>query len=92
MSPTDADRPSVPKIDALDIDGHRVQRYFASSHVSGESSPHGILRDNESLLSNFLDGIVERDKRQMQREVEKSLSYASAVLSSCVQFSRFYGR
>jgi hypothetical protein len=82
MPPPEPSRDGPTKIDALDIDGHRSRRHVASSQASGDSSPQRLLDDNESLLSNVLEGIIARDRRQMQREITRYLSYISAVLNA----------
>ena len=66
-------------IDKLDFDEHRKP---ASSNAGSEdSSPEGLLRDDESLLSNVVDGVIERDRRKMRRAVTKYVSFACAILS-----------
>lgn len=66
-------------IDKLDFDAHR--KPASTNDSSRASSPHGLLRDDESLLSNVVDGIIEGDRRKMKRDVMKYLSFASAILS-----------
>ncbi|MCJ1321649.1 putative monocarboxylate transporter mch1 [Xylographa vitiligo] len=66
-------------IDTLDFDNHR--KAASANGGSRSSSPHGLLRDDDSLLSDVVDGIIERDRRKMQRLVTKYLSFASAILS-----------
>jgi hypothetical protein len=66
-------------IDKLDFDSHR--KPASTYDESRASSPHGLLRDDESLLSNVVEGIIERDRRKMKREVVKYLSFACAILS-----------
>jgi len=66
-------------IDKLDFDRHR--KPASTYEGSGASSPHGLLRDDERLLSNVVEGIIERDRRKMKREVVKYLSFACAILS-----------
>ena len=69
----------IGHVDALDFDSHR--KLPSTANGSGASSPHGLLRDDESLLSNVVEGIIERDRRKMKRQVTKYLSFASAILS-----------
>ena len=73
-------------IDTLDFDSHRK----APSANGGSRSPsrHGLLRDDDSLLSDVVDGIIERDRQKMRRLVTKYLSFASAILSWYVYFPR----
>ncbi|MCJ1414028.1 putative monocarboxylate transporter mch1 [Xylographa parallela] len=66
-------------IDTLDFDSHR--KAPSANGGSRSPSPHGLLRDDDSLLSDVVDGIIERDRRKMQRLVTKYLSFASAILS-----------
>ncbi|MCJ1476764.1 putative monocarboxylate transporter mch1 [Lambiella insularis] len=66
-------------IETLDFDSHRK---LPSAHDGSRSpSPHGLLRDDESLLSDVVDGIIERDRRKMKRIVTKYLSFASAIIN-----------
>ncbi|MCJ1394419.1 putative monocarboxylate transporter mch1 [Xylographa bjoerkii] len=66
-------------IDTLDFDSHR--KAPSANSRSRSPSPHGLLRDDDSLLSDVVDGIIERDRRKMQRLVTKYLSFASAILN-----------
>ena len=67
------------QIDKLDFDKNR--KAPSANDGSGASSPHGLLRDDESLLSNVVEGIIERDRRKMKRQVMKYLSFASAMVN-----------
>ena len=64
-------------IDRLDFDHHRKRSSNAGSEQSG---PGGLLADNESLLSNVLDGVIERDRRKLRRNIVKGASFACALL------------
>lgn len=67
-------------IDKLDFDSNR--RPASTIHDSTTpSSPTGLLRDDESFFSNIVDGVIERDRRKMQRKVLIYASFASAILS-----------
>ena len=67
-------------IDKLDFDENRKKP--SSTHIdSGASGPSGLLRDDDSLLSDIVDGVIERDRRKMKRAVTKYLSFACAILS-----------
>jgi len=74
-SPTPA---AHPTISTLDFDSNRPP---PSNHDSSPPSPTGLLRDDESLLSNVVDGAIERDRRKMRRQVLRYASFASAILS-----------
>ena len=67
-------------VHGLDFDRNR-KGLAASENASGASSPTGLLRDSESLLSNVVDGIVNKDRERMRMQVRRYLSYASAILS-----------
>lgn len=67
---------SANGIDKLDFDENR----HPPSTTDG-SDPGGLLRDDESLLSNVVDGVIERDRRTLRRHTVKYLSFVSAVLS-----------
>ncbi|KAL8971799.1 MAG: hypothetical protein Q9197_003088 [Variospora fuerteventurae] len=68
---------SANGIDKRDFDDNR----HPSSTVDG-SDTGGLLADDESLLSDVVEGIIERDRRRMRRQVTKYLSFVSAILSS----------
>ncbi|KAL8731589.1 MAG: hypothetical protein Q9166_003277 [cf. Caloplaca sp. 2 TL-2023] len=63
-------------IDKLDFDDNRQP-----PSTTDRSDAGGLLRDDESLLSNVVDGVIERDRRKMRRQVVKCLSFVSAILS-----------
>jgi hypothetical protein len=65
-------------IDKLDFDAHR--KLPSTNNTSRSSSLRGLLQDDESLLSNVVDGIIQRDRRKMARQVTKYLSFGSAIL------------
>lgn len=65
-------------IDKLDFDHHRKPP--PPSEGSDLSGPGGLLRDDESLLSNILDGVIERDRRKLRRNIIKYTSFVSAIL------------
>lgn len=67
---------SANGIDKLDFDENRRPPSTADG-----SDPGGLLRDDESLLSNVVDGVIERDQRKMRRKMTKYLSFVSAILS-----------
>ncbi|KAL8943913.1 MAG: hypothetical protein Q9211_000797 [Gyalolechia sp. 1 TL-2023] len=68
--------PSAKEINKLDFDDNRRPPPTTDESVSG-----GLLRDDESLLSDVVHGVIERDRRKMQRQVTKYLSFVSAILS-----------
>ena len=68
------------EIEALDFDSNRKAR-DGSRHTSGASSPVHLLRDNESLLSNVVDGIIQEDRQKMKAQLQRYMSYGSAILS-----------
>ena len=70
-------------VEALDFDANRKRPGSGSTTARDEDqdSSRGLLDENESLLSDVVDGIIERDRRRMGREVKKWVSYASAILS-----------
>ena len=65
-------------IDKLGFDGNRQPP--STTRTEG-SDPGGILRDDESLLSNVVEGVIERDRRKMRRQMIKYPSFVSAILS-----------
>ena len=69
-------------IDKLDFDSNRKPpSALQESFHSSASEPSGLLRDDESFVSNIVDGVIERDRRRMRRHVVKYASFVSAVLS-----------
>lgn len=69
---------SAKGIDKLDFDDNRRR---PPSTTDG-SEPGGLLGDDESLLSDVVHGVVERDRRKMRREITKYSSFVSAILSA----------
>ncbi|MCJ1465459.1 putative monocarboxylate transporter mch1 [Pseudocyphellaria aurata] len=65
------------KIDKLDFDRHRKPP--PPNDGSDSSGPGGLLRDDESLLSNILDGVIERDRRKLRRNIIKYASFVCAI-------------
>lgn len=65
-------------IDKLDFDHHRKPP--PPSQDSDHEGPGGLLRDDESLLSNILDGVIERDRRKLRRNIIKYASYLCSIL------------
>ena len=63
-----------PRIDALDFDANRTVRSHAPNHRS-------LLDDDVSLMSEIAEGILERDRQSMRREVIRVGSFACAILS-----------
>ena len=67
-------------IDKLDFDENR-KKLGSTYNGSEQSGPTGLLRDDDSLLSDVVDGVIERDRRKMKRLVSKYLSFVCAILS-----------
>ena len=63
-------------IDKLDFDDNRRPPSTTDGSDAG-----GLLRDDESLLSDVVYGVIERDRRKLRRQIVKYLSFASAILS-----------
>lgn len=65
-------------VDMLDFDDHRKP---PSTNDGVESSGlGGLLRDDESLLSNVVDGVIERDRQKLQHTITKYAAFACACL------------
>lgn len=67
------------RTDKLDFDANR-QRQAVSEDSSVTSAPH-LLPNDEDLLSNVVDGIIERKRERLKIQVTRYLSFASAILS-----------
>ena len=67
-------------IDKLDFDDNRIPR---RSNIEGSdtSKPSGLLDDDESLLSDVVEGVIERDRKRMQGVVLRYTSFVVAVLN-----------
>ncbi|KAL9609276.1 MAG: hypothetical protein Q9167_005945 [Letrouitia subvulpina] len=76
MPSRSSSRRSVSQIDKLDFDDNRRP---PSPH--DESDIGGLLQDDESLLSNVVQGVVKRDRRRMQRALIKYTSFACSILN-----------
>lgn len=65
-------------VDKRDFDDHRKP---PSTNDGVESSGlGGLLRDDESLLSNVVGGVIDRDRRKLQLAITKYASLVSALL------------
>ncbi|RMD45086.1 hypothetical protein DV735_g174, partial [Chaetothyriales sp. CBS 134920] len=67
MAPTDA------RVEALDFDANRTVRSTRSNR--------SLLDDDVDLIDELAQSIVERDRRRVQRQVLRSLSFVCAVLN-----------
>lgn len=67
-------------IDKLDFDENR-KKPSSTHHGPEASGSGGLLRDDDSLLSDIVDGVIERDRRKMKRAVTRYSSFACAILS-----------
>ena len=67
-------------IDKLDFDSNRKSTPSNDGSGSEHSGPR-LLDDDESLLSDVVDGIIERDRRGMRRTVTRYLSFVCAILN-----------
>ena len=69
-------------IDKLDFDSHRKpSSALHDSLHSSASERSGLLRDDESFFSNIVDGVIERDRQKLRRQVIKYASFVSAILN-----------
>lgn len=64
-------------VDKRDFDDYR--KPLSTDDVES-SGPGGLLRDDESLLSNVVDGVIERDRRKLQHAITKYAALATALL------------
>ena len=70
-------------IDTLDFDSHRKPR--SANGDAEEIEPSGLLRDDESLLSDIVEGVIEKDRQKLGLVLTKYLSLASAALNWLVK-------
>lgn len=76
MHTRDSSRSTVNRsINKLDFDEHR--KAPSTGHGSDCS---GLLGDDESLLSNVVDGVIEQDKQRLRRAIISGASFACAIL------------
>lgn len=75
----------------LDFDAHRQPRtaHFeehdnddggSRATTRNASSSRSLLRDDVSLLSEVVDGIVEQDRRRLRKQIVRCVSFAGALL------------
>jgi hypothetical protein len=75
----DANRPLLQDIDAeQDTADRSVEQSRRHSRSSGND---GLLRSDDGLLSDVVEEIVERDRRKMQKEVTRVLSFGWGVVT-----------
>ena len=67
-------------IDKRDFDDNRLLSRTSIDGSEG-SRPSGLLGDGESLLSDVVEGVIERDRARMQRIVVRYLSFGVAVVN-----------
>lgn len=82
-SPSPNPNPSLSphrEIDKLDFDTHRKSTSAGVDDDSAFVGHGGLLRDDESLLSNIVEGVIESDRRKIRRTMAKNVSFAVAVL------------
>jgi hypothetical protein len=69
-------------IDKRDFDASKPLLRDSSSDERGSSaSGRRYLDNDDDFLSDLVDGIIERDRRNMKREIVKAFSFFCAVLS-----------
>lgn len=74
-------------IDKLSFDENRIPRSSTSDHGSEpRRGSYGLLRDDVSLLSIVVEGVIERDRQRLRRRIIRYTSFASAVISWFVCF------
>lgn len=75
----DANRPLLGGVSA---DGHPVERGPSQSRSRSKSPWQSANSDDSNgLLSDVVEGIVERDRRKMEREVVRVCSFAWGVIT-----------
>lgn len=55
-----------------------------------QESHRSLLDDDVDLMSEVAEGILERDRQRMRREVLRWMSFVCAVLSWCVLQQSLY--
>lgn len=66
-----------PHIGRLDFDANRSEAQRSPSRHAGR----GLLDDDVDFMSEVAEGILERDRQRMRREVIRTLSLVCAVFS-----------
>lgn len=70
--------PDGPHIDRLDFDANRGIGRSDSLRRTGPS----LLDEDVDFMAEVAEGILERDRQSMRREVTRTVSLVCAVLSS----------
>ena len=65
--------PSNARIHSLEFDANRT--------VRSQGSHRSLLDDDVDLMSEVAEGIIERDRLRMRREVTRVISFICAILS-----------
>ena len=68
-------------VQKLDFDANRKRSTSGERPTSSDAgSAQGLLRDDDSLLSDVVQGILKEDRKEMQRRVAKGLSFLAAMM------------
>lgn len=87
MQSTKSDDNFNDNIDKLDFDDCKKPvavlqdgRVNDNGYDGEECGPGGLLRDDESLLGNVVEGMIDRDRRKLRRTIIKYASFVCAIL------------
>jgi len=81
--PAHPDDHETREIDRLDFDANRTpnrKNGTVRSHASRETG-RSLLDEHVDFMDEVAEGMLDRDRQRMRREVMRSLSFVCAVLS-----------
>jgi hypothetical protein len=83
MAGSHSDDRETPQIDRLDFDANRNRSRKNGTVRSQASRDTGrsLLDEHVDFMDEVAEGMLERDRQRMRREVMRSLSFVCAVLS-----------
>lgn len=67
--------------DKRDFDANRPLLRDGSPDNENCGSGRRFLDDDESFMNDVVDGIIERDRKSLQRSIVKAFSFFCAILS-----------
>jgi hypothetical protein len=79
--PAHPDDHETSQIDRLDFDANRNRKHGTIRSHASRDTGRSLLDEDVDFMDEVAEGMLERDRQRMRREVMRSLSFVCAVLS-----------